>query len=951
MLKIKQSVFLLTNMLKRVTRILIVLVFMTVTLSVNTRVLAMPSEQISTAQRKAQALLEDLTPEERIGQLFLITFKNRDVGTNSQIYQLIVNRHIGGVVLTSANNNFTGPENTVAEISAMTNVLQTNEWDGSQIDLIDLATKGTLRSHYIPLFIGISQEGDGYPFDQIFNGVTPLPNQMAIGATWNPELAQNVGTVLGQELEALGFNLYMGPSLDVLDVTYSTGEDLGTRTFGSDPYWVGEMGKAYINGLHEGSDERLLVIAKHFPGRGGSDRPPEAEVATVRKSLEQLKQIELAPFFAVTGGGTEVESLTDGLLLSHIRYQGFQGNIRATTRPVSFDQVALDQLMALEPFATWRKNGGILVSDDLGSAAVRRFYDPTGKAFDARQVARNAFQAGNDLLYIDNFIATGDEDTYTTITRTLDFFIQKYREDGVFAKKVDDAVLRLLTLKYQLYPEFNLDSVIPPAEELANVGQSSMVTFEVAQNAVTLISPDESELSVILPDPPDIQERIVFISDTITKRQCSQCPEQKVFAIDALQNSVLKLYGPSAGSQVISSRVFSYSFNDLASYLDGSVSNAPIEDDLTYADWIIFCLQDVQTSRPSSLAMERFLSSQQNLLRTKKVIAFAFNAPYYLDATDISKLTAYYGIYSKSAPFIDAAARILFNELEPTGASPVSISGVGYDIIQATLPNPDQVIPLMVDLSAINASPDATVTSTPEPPPITTQIPPMFSVGDTLPLFTGTIYDYNNHPVPDGTVVRFIFTTTNGDISTSSQTETVTSKGIARTSYRIQTPGLIEIHVISEPATNSDLLQLDVSSEGASMVTAITQQPTQASTLTPESTSTATEISSQLQPTTQSTAASRTIPGGKDWILVVLVIAIAAAITYLIDQRKQGVRWATRHAILVVIGGLVLYCYLALYLPGSNEWIDKMGTWGILISTCVGISIGWCGGWIWRKNR
>ena len=44
----------------------------------------------------------------------------------------------------------------------------------------------------------------------------------------------------------------------------------------------------------------MMVIAKHFPGRGDSDRSPEEEVATVRKSLEQLKQVELPPFFAVT---------------------------------------------------------------------------------------------------------------------------------------------------------------------------------------------------------------------------------------------------------------------------------------------------------------------------------------------------------------------------------------------------------------------------------------------------------------------------------------------------------------------------------------------------------------------------------------------------------------------------------------------------------------------------
>lgn len=107
---------------------------------------------------------------------------------------------------------------------------------------------------------------------------------------------------------------------------------------------------------------------------------------------------------------------TDGLLVSHIRYQGFQGNIRVSTKPMSFDQNALEQLLQLPEIAAWRTNKGIIVSDDLGSQAVRMFFDPVMRTFDARQVARDAFLAGNDLLYMDNFVASGDR------TNTQPFF-------------------------------------------------------------------------------------------------------------------------------------------------------------------------------------------------------------------------------------------------------------------------------------------------------------------------------------------------------------------------------------------------------------------------------------------------------------------------------------------------------------------------------------------------
>ncbi len=92
---------------------------------------------------------------------------------------------------------------------------------------------------------------------------------------------------MGQELSALGVNMYFGPSLDVVDSPNpSANGDLGSSVFGGDPYWVSQMGSAYISGLHAGSQNKMLVIAKHFPGEGSSDRPNAEEVATVRKSLD-----------------------------------------------------------------------------------------------------------------------------------------------------------------------------------------------------------------------------------------------------------------------------------------------------------------------------------------------------------------------------------------------------------------------------------------------------------------------------------------------------------------------------------------------------------------------------------------------------------------------------------------------------------------------------------------
>ena len=668
---------------------------------------AAPSAQTASSSERAQILLDTLTPEERVGQLFIITFYGPEAGvgsaTGAQIYDLIVNYHLGGVILKAANDNFVGSDRTLEIAQSLTGQLQRDEYAASQEQQTNPETSEAFTPAYIPLFIGISQEGDGYPYDQILNGTTTLPSEMAIGATWNTEYSREVGGVIGSELSALGFNLLLGPSLDVLEVPNAeSGDDLGVRAFGGDPFWVGALGQAYISGVHQGSNGKMVVAAKHFPGFGGSDRLPEEEVATVRSSLEQLKQIDLAPFFSVTGNAADPQSVTDALLVSHVRYQGFQGNIRATTRPVSFDPQAFSQLISLPPFDSWRQNGGVMISDNLGSRAVRRFYDPSGQTFNGPLVARDAFLAGNDLLYLDNYLSSGDPDEYTSYIRTLGFFAQKYREDPAFAQRVDQSVLRILTLKYRIYGNsFVVSNAIPKEESLNTIGLYSQITFDVAQQSATLISPSIDELNIALPSPPTREEHIIFISDSKVFQQCSTCRQQYTFEVDALENAVIRLY--SGSGQVIPNNLISYSFQELSDMLNAGTGVLQIENDLRQADWIVFAMDTVSTNIPNSQALLQFLDLRPDLIQGKNLIVFALSEPYALDATDISKLTAYYALYSRSSSFIDIAARILFHEIQPSGHLPVSVPGIGYEILEATSPDPNQVIHIFIEAPADSA--------------------------------------------------------------------------------------------------------------------------------------------------------------------------------------------------------------------------------------------------------
>ena len=917
---------------KKSFKLFLVLSILALVFSSTGSVLANSQNVQDTYTQRAQQLLNKMTPEERVGQLFLITFQGDTISEEGELFALLQDYQVGGVVLSRSDDNFTGPEGTVDSAAALIAQLQQTTWQNS-LSMVESEEGTQIKKNYAPLFIGISQDGDSYPFDQILSGLSTLPNQMAIGATFSTELAKSSGELLGQELHALGFNLFLGPSLDVLDSSYSESDiSLGTRTFGGDPYWVGELGKAFISGLHSGSDSKMVVIAKHFPGRGSSDRLPEEEVATVRKSLEQLKLIELAPFFSsATIDPSDPTTTADGFLVSHIRYQGFQGNIRETTKPVSFDSSALSSIMNLEQLSTWRSEGGILISDSLGGNAVRSFFDPDDEDFDGKQIALNAFLAGNDILFLDDFQSTDDESEMDTIRNTLDFFAQKYREDNAFAERVDESVLRILTLKYKIYGTFSLSTVLSDEILLDEIGQGYDILSKIARNAATLINPSAEELPSILPDPPTTGDRIVFITDTIDASQCSTCDEEAVFSKNALEETVLRLYGDNGTEQVIERRLRSFSFDDLIEYLDNTADRPDVGSFISEANWLVFSILDLDENRAGSDALKRLLAEKPDLLRDKEVVVFAFNVPFYLDATDLTFIDAYYCLYSKTSVFIETAARLLFQEINSRGHSPVSIPVVGYDLIEMTYPDPAQTISLEIDIDKLTESKKA------ESENIGVENL-VFRLGDALPIKTGPILDRNGLIVPDGTVVYFLIDHL-GENEQSTIVEAETESGIAIMSYPIQSYGRVEIRVQSDPAKNSDIFVLDITSEEGGVISQITPTPLP----TIESINTTANQGNGNGINGSSGDEERTIPATVQWLFASLVILGTAYVIYLLTQRYFSLVGGTVIALYAVISGYGCLLWFQLSLPGSFQRTNLLELiylilWAGLF-TCVGAGI------------
>jgi len=939
-------------------------------------------------QEDVRGILDKMSVADKVGQLFVVTFQGNNVASDLDIATLVRDYRVGGVVLMPANGNFrnvpaesqipaAGADaqkvtlSTPQQIALLTDQLQglaisparpvttaitaaatvttappaKKTTPASKVTATQSASaaKAPVSDAGIPMLIGLEWSGDESSVFSGSGGFTPLPSAMAIGATWTPALAENAGRVIGEELRAVGANLLLGPPLDVLDAPQPAGKgDLGIRSFGGDPYWAGQMGSAFIRGVAQGSEAAVVTAATHFPGQGASDRRPEDEVATVQKSVQQLRQIELAPFAAVTAGGDlSTPGTTAMLMTSHIRYRGFQGNIRQLTPPISLAP-ELQDLMALHEFADWRTAGGVLMSDALGVPAIRRYYDPQLQKFPHRQVAQDAFLAGNDLLFLSRFALTDNwPDQFAAIKETVLFFQSKYQDDSEFRARVDASVERIIRLKRRIYP--TTWSAPLPTHDLAaidaKVGQSAAVTYAIARAGISLIYPGRDELADRLPSAPLRDENILIFSDARQTRDCATCDPRPVIPPTALQDIMLRLYGPDATGQVAPGRIRSLTFADLDRFLQAAPGDtADIDSAIAAAKWIIFAQLDDSPDEPASNALRSFLAKRSDSLRDKRLVVLAFDAPYYLDTTEISKLTAYFGVYARSGPFLETAVRALFREFSPVGAPPVTVGGINYVLINQLEPAPGQIISLARSTQGLNEK------------------SPAIQVGSALDLETGVIVDHNGHPVPDGTPVDFHLRYPTEALQLAPVTET-TVGGQARTKVTLDRAGELWITASAGEATDSTRIVLKVGGDTPGSIATVLPTPTPLppATATPPPSPTPTLVPSAT-PTLSPTPA--TIPAPPKprvafpafaYGLIGVFLASGTAFTVrkrtpLLGQQQLGEALAA--ALWAVALSWVVYLLYSLgWLPGATQLQASGNAWAAGVVTLSGgaLSLLWSG--------
>ncbi len=126
-------------------------------------------------------------------------------------------------------------------------------------------------------------------------GSTSFPPPIALAGTFDPALVQQLYAVVGQETRSRGAHQILSP---VVDVAREPRWGRCEETFGEDPYLVGELGVAAVNGLQGDGTYRdkkhVLATLKHFAAHG----QPEGgtNTAPVNVSERLLRDVFLYPF-------------------------------------------------------------------------------------------------------------------------------------------------------------------------------------------------------------------------------------------------------------------------------------------------------------------------------------------------------------------------------------------------------------------------------------------------------------------------------------------------------------------------------------------------------------------------------------------------------------------------------------------------------------------------------
>ncbi|ASK63992.1 beta-N-acetylhexosaminidase [Virgibacillus phasianinus] len=335
---------------------------------------------------------ESMSLDEKIGQMIFSGVDGTEMTAETK--NTIKNYHVGGIILFG--NNIESKTQTVNFLNGMKTANAGNPY---------------------PLLLGVDEEGGSVT--RMPDGIKSLPTSRSIGKLNDPDVSFNVGTILGKQMKALGFNLDFAPVLDIN--SNPNNPVIGDRSFGDNPNIVTRLGIQTMKGIQ---NEGVISVIKHFPGHGDTGVDSHLELPKVNKSYEELSKLELVPFKKAISEGADVS------MVAHILLPKIDEDY-----PASMSKEVITGILRED-----YDFDGVVITDDLTMEAITDHYS-------VADAAVQSVKAGADLLLVAH--------NPNLIAEVFDELKEAVEEGEISENRIDESVERITHLKekYQLSDE------------------------------------------------------------------------------------------------------------------------------------------------------------------------------------------------------------------------------------------------------------------------------------------------------------------------------------------------------------------------------------------------------------------------------------------------------------------------------------------------------------------
>ncbi len=497
----------------------------------------------------------------------------------------------------------------------------------------------------IPLFLA-----EEAPHGHMAIGTTVFPTGFGMAATWNPQLIERAGQVIGKEVRLQGGHISYGP---VLDLTREPRWSRVEEAMGEDPTLAGEIGAAMVRGLGGGDLTQpysTLATLKHFIGYGTTEGGQNGAPTFVgpRELAEQF----LPPF---------KKAIDAGALSVMTSYNSLDGV------PSTCDRHFLTDLLRDE----WHFRG-FVVSD---------LYSIDG-IYNTHHVAATRAEAGEMALK-----AGVDADLGALAFADLG---ESLRAGKITEADLDRAVARVLRLKFEMglfeHPYVDVKAArtqVRSAEHKAvalDVARASVTLLKNAQGTlplrkdqrVAVIGPNADNVYNLLGDYTSPQEEgnvKTILTGILSKLPSAQVEYVKGCAVrDTTTSDIAAAVHAAQRADVVIVAVGGSSARDFkTSYKE---TGAAVTDSKTLSD--MDCGEGFDRSTLDLMGHQQQLL--EALAKTGKplVVVYIEGRPLlknWCDEHAAALLTAYYPGQEGGL----AIADVLFGDYNPAGRLPVSV--------------------------------------------------------------------------------------------------------------------------------------------------------------------------------------------------------------------------------------------------------------------------------------